>query len=66
MGKTRKDATSGLKKQFQEDRDRFELTREPRVEGNAVQATKGKLNMAFPKGALKKPKAKSTKTEGHC
>lgn len=34
------------------------------MEGNAVQTTKGKLNMALPKGALQKPKAKSTTTEG--
>ena len=34
------------------------------MEGNAVQNTEGKLNMALPKGALKKPKAKSTETEG--
>ena len=39
------------------------MNREPGVEENAAQATKGKLNMALPKRALKKPPVESTKTK---
>ena len=42
MGKIRKDATSGLKKQFQEDRDRCELTENP--EWRAMQYKLPKVN----------------------
>lgn len=51
MGKIRKDDTSGLKKQFQEDRDRCELTENP--EWRAMQY---KLIWLFPRELCRNPK----------